>query len=242
MKVWLANYPVANDNGTAYIRQRNEIQQALMTYGSSNVGGVVVGNEFMLNYLTANNIADPNSPAADVGAAILIPFITDTKSMLKAMGLNLQVGNADAGAFFSNKVLEVCDFAMANVHPWFGMISISNAAAWTWEFFQENDVILNNNLTNKPNWYIAETGWPTQATNGTSNSDGASIASVPDLQIFLDTFVCQANANGTEYFYFEFTDQEWQNEKFGGVEGWWGILNGNLTLKDGLKIPNCPAP
>lgn len=28
------------------------------------------------------------------------------------MGLSLKVGNADAGAFFNNEVLEVCDFAV----------------------------------------------------------------------------------------------------------------------------------
>ena len=48
MKVWLANYPIATDNGTAYLRQRGEIQQALLTYGTENIGGITVGNEFML--------------------------------------------------------------------------------------------------------------------------------------------------------------------------------------------------
>ena len=50
---------------------------------------------------------------------------------------------------------------MANVHPWFANTSIQEAAAWTAEFFQQNNVDLANNLTNKPNMYIAETGWPT---------------------------------------------------------------------------------
>jgi hypothetical protein len=48
MTVWLANYPIATDNGTAYERQRDEIQQALMTYPTNNIGGIIVGNEFML--------------------------------------------------------------------------------------------------------------------------------------------------------------------------------------------------
>lgn len=137
--------------------------------------------------MTANNIVDPNSPAADVGAAMLVSFIQDTKSMLQGMNLgSLQVGTADAGAYFNNEVLEVCDFGvrlfyfslrlfccfllahliftrvqMANVHPWFAMTSIQDAAAWTNEFFEDTDVALANNLTNKPNMYIAETGWPT---------------------------------------------------------------------------------
>lgn len=34
-------------------------------------------------------------------------------------------------------------------------------------------------------------------------SNGPSTASSANLQTFLDTFVCQANTNGTGYFYFE---------------------------------------
>ena len=48
MTVWLANYALATDNGVAYQRQRGEIQQAIQTYGTDNIGGVTVGNEFML--------------------------------------------------------------------------------------------------------------------------------------------------------------------------------------------------
>ena len=50
---------------------------------------------------------------------------------------------------------------MANVHPWFADVTVQESAAWTYEFFQQNDVQLSNNLTNKPTMYIAETGWPT---------------------------------------------------------------------------------
>lgn len=48
MTVWLANYPIATDNGTAYQRQRNEIQLALQTYPKNLIAGIIVGNEFML--------------------------------------------------------------------------------------------------------------------------------------------------------------------------------------------------
>jgi hypothetical protein len=50
MTVYLGNYAIATDNGTAYDRQRDEIQSAIQTYGPDNVGGVTVGNEFMLKY------------------------------------------------------------------------------------------------------------------------------------------------------------------------------------------------
>ena len=50
---------------------------------------------------------------------------------------------------------------MANVHPWFADVTVQASADWTYEFFQQNDVVLSANLTNKPTMYIAETGWPT---------------------------------------------------------------------------------
>jgi len=156
------------------------------------------------------------------------------------MGLgSMQVGTSDAGSYFNNEVLAVCDFGMANVHPYFAHVTIQDSASWTYDFFQQNDVALSNNLTNKPTMYIAETGWPTNSSTVAAESNGASLASIPNLQIFLDTFVCQANANNTKYFFFEFADEEWKNIQFGGVEGYWGLLNQNLTLKDGITVPNC---
>lgn len=56
--------------------------------------------------------------------------------------------------------------------------------------------------SNKPETAIAETGWPTGSdwANTSSNGGGAE-ASTANLQTFIDTFVCQANANGTHYFF-----------------------------------------
>lgn len=50
---------------------------------------------------------------------------------------------------------------MANVHPWFANTSISTAASWTMNFFAETNVQPASLLSNKPQMYIAETGWPT---------------------------------------------------------------------------------
>jgi len=86
--------------------------------------------------------------------------------------------------------------------------------------------------------YIAETGWPSQSSDAGNANNGASTASEANLQIFLDTFVCQANQNGTGYFYFEFLDEPWKDAQFGGVEGWWGLFHSNRTLKN-IILPNC---
>lgn len=107
--------------------------------------------------------SEPNSAAGNAGAELLIPNITDTRTQLSAMSLpkTVPVGTADAGAFFNNEVLAAVDYGMSNVHPWFANVSIDDAAAWTYEFFQENNVAAAQALSNKPQMFIAETGWPT---------------------------------------------------------------------------------
>ncbi|KAJ7904780.1 glycoside hydrolase [Mycena olivaceomarginata] len=243
MKVFLANYPIATDAGAAYVRQRDLIKDALTTYGTDHVAGISVGNEFILNYLTDNGGSqqDPNGSVGNTGAALLLANITDTISMLSGMNLAIDVGTADAGSYFNTQILSAVKFGMANVHPWFAAQSIQDAAGWTADFFSTTNVAAANALSNKPTMYIAETGWPTKSSSAAAESDGVSDASVANLQIYLDTFVCQANTNGTGYFYFEYFDEGWKDVQFGGVEGWWGLFNADRTLKN-VTIPDCTAP
>ncbi|TCD60163.1 hypothetical protein EIP91_010622 [Steccherinum ochraceum] len=242
MQVFLGIYNVPNDAGAAYTRQRDEIQTALQSFGANNVAGLTVGNEFMLNYLTDNGGGDDiNSPIANAGAALLTPNITDARSMIAGMNLGktIPVGTSDAGSYFNTLVMESIDYGMANVHPWFANVSIDAAAAWTADFFQNNNVVAAQALSNNPKMYIAETGWPTQSSDAGNANNGPSLASIPNLQIYLDTFVCQANTNGTGYFYFEYFDETWKDAQFGGVEGWWGLFTSDRKLKDGIQIPDC---
>lgn len=240
MSVYLGNYPAVNDNGAAYTRQKGEIQTALQQYGGANVLGITVGNEFILDYVTAQGQADPNGSAGQAAAAMLVPWISDTRSMLSSMGLgNILVGNADAGSYFNNEVLSAVDYGMANVHPWFANQSIEDAAGWTANFFTTTDYALAQSLPNKPKMFIAETGWPTGTSSFNSNpNDGPSLASVDNLQIFINDFACQATKNGTGYFFFEFSDEPWKNTTYGGVEGYWGLFDSNKNLKN-ITIPTC---
>ncbi|TFK33229.1 glycoside hydrolase superfamily [Crucibulum laeve] len=245
MTVWLGNFIVATDNNAAYLRQRDVIKDAIQTYGTDHIGGITVGNEYMLNYLTDNGGAStpPDSSVGNTGAQLLISDIKDTRDMLAGMSLSktLPVGTADAGSYFNTQVLEAVDYGMANVHPWFANVSASDAAGWTANFFSETNVAPAKALSNNPQMYIAETGWPTKSSDAGNANNGASTASEANLQTFIDTFVCQANTNGTGYFFFEFFDEEWKDKQFGGVEGWWGLFNADRSLKN-IKIPDCAAP
>jgi exo-beta-1,3-glucanase (GH17 family) len=48
LQVYLGNYPEATDNGAEYQQQKQAIVAAINTYGTNNIAGVTVGNEFML--------------------------------------------------------------------------------------------------------------------------------------------------------------------------------------------------
>ncbi|KAI9567364.1 glycoside hydrolase family 17 protein [Boletus coccyginus] len=243
MSVWLGNYPVSTDNGTAYERQKGLIQAALQQYGAANVAGVTVGNEFILDYITEAGQTDPNGSAGNQAAAMLIAWIQDTRNMLSSLNLGktIPVGNSDAGSYFNTQVLEAVDYGLSNVHPWFANQSIADAAAWTNTFFQETNVQAAAALPNKPHMYIAETGWPTDTSTFNYNpNDGPSTASVANLQYFIDTFACQATKNGTQYFFFEYNDQPWQAAQYGGVEGYWGLFDSKGNFKN-LTLPDCPA-
>jgi exo-beta-1,3-glucanase (GH17 family) len=241
LQVYLGIYLTEDDS--AYQRQYAAVKQALTDYGADHVAGITVGNEYILNNMTAAGATDPSGPVGLAAASFIATKVADVRSMVSSLNLgkNIPIGNSDAGSYLNLQLLQSVDYFMANVHPWFGQVGINNAAAWTWNFFQENDVSLGAQATNKPQMYIAETGWPTKSSDAQHASNGASDASEANLQIFLDTFVCQANQNGTQYFFFEMFDEEWKDKQFGGVEGWWGLFNKDKSLKN-VKIPQCTHP
>ncbi|KAH7102873.1 glycoside hydrolase [Auriculariales sp. MPI-PUGE-AT-0066] len=242
MKVYLGNYISPSDT-VAYTRQKANIEDALKTYGSDNVIGVTVGNEVMLNACSDAGIDDPNAAQVQSTANYIVTCLDDTRSSLATLGYStLKVGNSDAGSYFSTAVLQKSDYGLANVHPWFAHTTVTDAVPWTWNFFQDTNVAFAATLSNTPEMFIAETGWPTGSKTADKGNTGVGVggeASVANLQIFLDTFVCQSNQNQIKYFYFELFDEVWKDLIYGGVEGYWGLLDKDRKLKSGITLPTC---
>ncbi|CAD6569935.1 MAG: hypothetical protein CYPHOPRED_003661 [Cyphobasidiales sp. Tagirdzhanova-0007] len=219
---WLGVYVDGND--TTWERQMGDTLSAIKTYGTDHISGIIVGNEYIL---------DQSASAASY--SLIEEKVATFRTALDALDLSktLSVGTADAGSVMSKALDSHLDFSMANVHPWFGGVPINQAAGWTWEYFEQNDVSVAGNAIP----YIAETGWPTESMTKENATLGAAVAGVSELQTFLDTFVCQANVNQTRYFYFEVFDEPWK-EMYGGVEPYWGLFTADRALKD-ITIPDC---
>jgi len=65
------------------------------------------------SYLTNNGGGeDPNGTVGNKGADQLIVNITDTRNLLKSLGLSVPVGNSDAGSYFNTKVLQAVDYGV----------------------------------------------------------------------------------------------------------------------------------
>ncbi|TYJ53374.1 hypothetical protein B9479_005974 [Cryptococcus floricola] len=249
MTVWpaICKYFDVDSNETAYDDQVTSLTDALKTYGTDHISGVTVGNEYILN--TAGTDSTTSSTYLSAVSTIT-DKIAEVNSTIQGLGLDkvLPVGTSDAGSIMSKKLGEGVDYFMANVHPYFGSLAIDDAAAWTTSFFEEYDVDVAAEASNKPATFIAETGWPTGSDDEEDSNSGAGSpqgdASVANLQTFLDTFVCQANNNGTEYFYFEAFDEPWKaqlmrlNSQYGGTEPHWGLFDSDRNLKN-VTIPQC---
>ncbi|GAA6028679.1 hypothetical protein JCM8097_007343 [Rhodosporidiobolus ruineniae] len=232
MTIWIGAYMGTND--TVNAQQQQDILDALKAYGADHVSGVTIGNEYILNA--------PNRDETTATAVTTIKTqITDFKTNLAALNLgkDIPVGTADAGSIYttSSGLATGIDFYFANVHPWFGGVNINDAAGWTWEYFEENDVATSDAAANKPDTYIAETGWPTDSLTAENLTYEGAVAGVSELQTFLDTYPCQANKNESKYFYFEPFDEPWK-AIYGGVEPYWGLFDSNKILKN-ITFPDC---
>jgi len=238
LSVYIGIY-VSNDD-TIFQRQLADTQHILQTYDINHVLGLTVGNEFILDNLTALSQTDPSSAAGVSAADYLITKISSVRSMLSSLSLpkTIPVGNGDAGSYTNTELLAAVDYFMSNIHPWFGNLPVDQAAGWTWEFFQENNVAMAAKVSNNPELIIAEVGWPSNSTDAKDATDGPSMADVPTLNTFFNDWVCAANTNGTKYFWFENMDQPWKTTTYGGVEGYWGLFDSNKQLKN-VTIPKC---
>lgn len=194
MKVWLGVW-IDTTNDTTNDRQLEQLYKIVSDAPDKSIfKGAIVGNEVL--YRADNSAAAMQS---------LIDYMTYVRSNLTKMGAQMPVATSDLGDNWTPEIAQASDFVMANVHPFFGGVAVAQAASWTTTFFQTHDVDLAKETDKKA--IIAETGWPSGGGNdcGTdaacSSSTAGSIAGISEMNQFMSDWVCQALANGTEYFW-----------------------------------------
>jgi len=86
----------------SYIRQKTILTNALTTYGTSNVLGITVGNEYVLNSVQ-------NGDTSENATARVVAKMTEVRTDLTALGFNLQVGTSDAGGTVTQTMVDGAD-------------------------------------------------------------------------------------------------------------------------------------
>jgi exo-beta-1,3-glucanase (GH17 family) len=233
MKIWAGIW--LNNNVTTNNRQIQQFWDIIDTYGTDKIKGVIVGNEVLFRQ--------------DLTLTQLEQYITDVRTNLTSRNLQLPVASADLGDNWVQSLAQSVDSVMSNVHPFFAGINPANnaASAWAYQFWQTHDVVLTPNP--KPGQQIiSEIGWPSQGGNdcgtaaGCPDATSGAVAGITEMNTFLDSWVCAALTNGTEYFWFEGIDEPWKIQFDTATEAWedhWGLFTVNRVLKTGVTIPSC---
>ncbi|KAG0309486.1 hypothetical protein BGZ98_001998 [Dissophora globulifera] len=206
-----------------YARQRDEFFNVVGTYGWENIIGVSVGNEVLFDkYQPINQ---------------LLAHIKEVKDKVVALGHpEIPVFTSDLEASNRPPLTNSEDKAGVNLHPFFAGVPVSDAASWFWNYLQQSVQPAVSTSAKPIDIWITEVGWPTFPANGNMN---ASIPSIPNLQTFIDTWLCDANTKGIPYYYFEFFDAPWKIWPGSAVEGFWGLLTIDKKLK--VSLPDCLA-
>lgn len=188
--VWLGTNQTTND------RQMNQMYDILKTYPSSHFAGIIVGNEVLFR--------------KDLTEAQLAANLTDVRKQLASMSINLPVATSDLGDDWTSVLAQDTDIVMANVHPFFAGVKPDVAPGWTYNFWQTHDAALATAQGNGkwPKSIISEVGWPSEGGNDCGTQDGTcptptsgAVASIENMNTFMDGFVCQSLSNGTTFFW-----------------------------------------
>ncbi|RMY43720.1 hypothetical protein D0864_15773, partial [Hortaea werneckii] len=235
LKVWMGVW--LGDNSTTNTRQLEQMYDILDTYPSSHFAGVIVGNEVLFREdLTENELGNQ---------------LRNVRKNLTARNIDLPVATSDLGDDWTTSLAADTDIVMANVHPFFAGVTPDEAPGWTWTFWQGHDVIPTSEAPNGaayPKHIISEVGWPSAGGNncgtekGCPNDTAGAVASVENMNTFMEGWVCESLTNGTAYFWFEAFDEPWKvifNTENDQWESKWGLMDPNRNIKDGLKIPDC---
>jgi len=168
-----------------YDAEKAALLSAIQTYGSDWIIAISVGSEDLYR--------------GDTSASTLAQQIYDVRGMVRAQGVNADVGHVDTWTAWvdgsNNPVITACDFVGMDGYPYWQNTNIADARD---VFFQSYTDTKNAVNAVKPGtWvWITETGWAV-----TGPTQGAAVPSKVNAQWYWNIVACELFNEGHVFWY-----------------------------------------
>lgn len=211
--------------------EKNALKSYLPKISKSTVKVFTVGSEALYrDDLSASDLASAINEVKD-----LLGEINDKNG--ESYG-DIPVGTADSWNILvdggSLPAIKAADFVFANAFSyWQGQTKENASYSFVDDIMQALQVIQTaKGSTDLGNFWVGETGWPTQ---GTSFED--SEPSVENAKNYWKDAICAIRAWGVNVCVFEAFDEAWKPDTSGtsDVEKYWGVWDENYSLKYSLS-------
>ncbi|KAK4502866.1 hypothetical protein PRZ48_006292 [Zasmidium cellare] len=176
---------VWTEDAAHYDAEKNALEDAIHAHGTEWILAISVGSEDLYR--------------KDTTAHTLAGQIYDVRGMVRALGVNAEVGHVDTWTAWvdsaNDEVIKACDFVGMDGYPYWQDADISTAED---VFFKSYQDTLNHVQSVKAGtWvWITETGWPTHGA-----TQGAAVASVQNAQKFWRSVACRLFNTGHVFWY-----------------------------------------
>ncbi|CDR46624.1 CYFA0S24e01376g1_1 [Cyberlindnera fabianii] len=210
--------------------EKEALQSYLPKIKKSTIEAITVGSEALYRAdLTATELANAISDIKDV-----IADITDSEGNSYK---DTPVGFVDSWNIIvdggSLPAIQASDFVFANAFSyWQGQTQANASYSFFDDIMQALQVIQTAKGETDINFWVGETGWPTDGTAFESSKP-----TVENAAAFWQDAVCAIRGWGVNVIAFEAFDESWKPDTSGtsDVEKYWGIWDANYKLKYDLS-------
>lgn len=206
--------------------EKQALKDYLPSISASTVKSFLVGSEALYRGdLTPQELASAISDIKDI--------VADIKDKDGNSFSSVPVGTVDSWNvlvdYYSQPAIKAADVVYANAFSyWQGQTKANASYSFFDDIMQALQVIQTTKGDTNIEFWVGETGWPTEGTNFED-----SIPSVDNAADFWQEAICAMRGWGVNVAVFEYSDEIWKPDTSGtsDVEKHWGVWDSNGKLK-----------
>ncbi|KAF2454089.1 glycoside hydrolase family 17 protein [Lineolata rhizophorae] len=171
-------------------------------------------NQYGTDWMIAISVGSEDLYRGDISGDYMAQKIYDVRGMVRAMGVDKEVGHVDTWTAWVDAANEVvitaCDFVGMDGYPYFQGATIEQAPEVFWQSVTDTRNAVNRVKPGTWVW-VTETGHPVSGDNF-----GPSVASVSNAQSYWNRVACEC-FNSVHVFWYAYQDYN-SNPSFGVID------------------------